>query len=250
MFTLKRRGTAERIIRCSSKDEISLSSDFFGGFLEVVAFLLFFNSLSWSIRWKNRKRCFFLGNLVAMQWLVMRLLIILWLFRRWSGTPGFGKMDDFPEKSRRLLRKWKFNLRLKKWESHVEVATFAFLNLTIFSWCWWFCWFDADLQKRSLWFCSYKKLLLFGFTSLPSLAMGTKMSTGNILSLETWHKRWQPTPSSPSAAATRQRNPRPEHLPAPPPCPPAWPPPCPICFCFQHLCNQFPLRWSGLQEEH
>ena len=147
MFTLKRRGTAERIIRCSSKEEISLSSDFFGGFLEVVAFLLFFNSLSWSIRWKNRKRCFFLGNLVAMQWLVMRLLIILWLFRRWSGTPGFGKMDDFPEKSRRLLRKWKFNLRLKKWESHVEVATFAFLNLTIFSWWLWFWWFLVTCRR-------------------------------------------------------------------------------------------------------
>ena len=66
MFTLKRRGTAARITRFSSNDEISLEMSFFRAFLKLVAFPLFFEFIRRSVRWRNRVRCFFFGNLIAM----------------------------------------------------------------------------------------------------------------------------------------------------------------------------------------
>ena len=64
MFTLKRRGTAARITRFSSNDEISLGISFFRAFFLLVAF--FIESIRRSVRWRNRVRCFFFGNLIAM----------------------------------------------------------------------------------------------------------------------------------------------------------------------------------------
>ena len=111
--TLKRRGTAERITRFSSNEDNSLSSEILSeAFLTRDEVLLFLKFKKRSRLWRNRIRCFLRGNLVEKN--LRSSLILLY------------------EQGKKVALLWlflKFNLRLKKCESHVEVATFAFLLL-------------------------------------------------------------------------------------------------------------------------